>query len=265
MYARRIKFKDQRWSNVVQRGRVLISSYCRDRSSALCSTHAPIAWNYSSQGSLIARYLSNSFLSSCERCFTRLHGRTDIRPRLFSSEGDGRNANEDKNTPTKDVTDYDKGKIPKENITESIRHYDAHTRLGERDQKEWLENEKHAIENKKKESPFLSRRERFKKEFLRRVVPWEKLTVSWSTFPYHINEHAKNLLVECAASHLKHKKFTAAYGGRLTSSSGRILLQSIPGTELYRERLVRALARDLQVPLLMLDSSVLAPYVIFDS
>ncbi|CAA2965484.1 AAA+-type ATPase [Olea europaea subsp. europaea] len=262
MYARRIKFKDQRWSNVVQRGRVLISSYCRDRSSALCSTHAPIAWNYSSQGSLIARYLSNSFLSSCERCFTRLHGRTDIRPRLFSSEGDGRNANEDKNTPTKDVTDYDKGKIPKENITESIRHYDAHTRLGERDQKEWLENEKHAIENKKKESPFLSRRERFKKEFLRRVVPWEKLTVSWSTFPYHINEHAKNLLVECAASHLKHKKFTAAYGGRLTSSSGRILLQSIPGTELYRERLVRALARDLQVPLLMLDSSVLAPYAL---
>jgi cobalamin biosynthesis protein CobT len=32
------------------------------------------------------------------------------------------------------------------------------------------------------------------------------------------------------------------------------------GTELYRERLVRALARDVQVPLLVLDSSVLAPY-----
>ncbi|KAM3753515.1 hypothetical protein ACB098_03G099700 [Castanea mollissima] len=44
------------------------------------------------------------------------------------------------------------------------------------------------------------------------------------------------------------------------SSSGRILLQSVPGTELYRERLVRALARDLQVPLLVLDSNVLAPY-----
>jgi len=35
------------------------------------------------------------------------------------------------------------------------------------------------------------------------------------------------------------------------------------GTELYRERLVRALARDVQVPLLVLDSSVLAPYVRF--
>lgn len=33
------------------------------------------------------------------------------------------------------------------------------------------------------------------------------------------------------------------------------------GTELYRERFVRAMAHDLQVPLLVLDSSVLAPYV----
>lgn len=109
--------------------------------------------------------------------------------------------------------------------------------------------------------------------------------------------------MECTASHLKHKKLTTDYGGRLTSASGRILLQSIPGefcfyqsyinflvfsmywgscltkflllirssvikkntrfegTELYRERLVRALARDLQVPVLVLDSSVLAPHV----
>jgi hypothetical protein len=35
------------------------------------------------------------------------------------------------------------------------------------------------------------------------------------------------------------------------------------GTELYRERLVRAFAHELQVPLLVLDSSVLAPYVRF--
>ena len=33
------------------------------------------------------------------------------------------------------------------------------------------------------------------------------------------------------------------------------------GTELYRERFVRALAHELKVPLLVLDSSVLAPYV----
>uniref|UniRef100_A0A6N2MRZ1 Protein kinase domain-containing protein n=1 Tax=Salix viminalis TaxID=40686 RepID=A0A6N2MRZ1_SALVM len=126
--------------------------------------------------------------------------------------------------------------------------------------KEWLHNEKLAIESKRKESPFLTRREKFKNEFLRRIVPWEKLRVSWDNFPYYINEHTKNILVECVASHLKHKKCTTSYGARLSSSSGRIMLQSVPGTELYRERTVEALARDLQVPLLVLDSSVLAPY-----
>ncbi|CAO1947569.1 unnamed protein product [Urochloa humidicola] len=50
------------------------------------------------------------------------------------------------------------------------------------------------------------------------------------------------------------------YGSGLQSSSGRILLQSLTGTELYRERFVRALANELRVPLLVLDSSVLAPY-----
>ena len=39
------------------------------------------------------------------------------------------------------------------------------------------------------------------------------------------------------------------------------VLPFIAGTELYRERLVRALAHELRVPLLVLDSSVLAPYV----
>lgn len=33
------------------------------------------------------------------------------------------------------------------------------------------------------------------------------------------------------------------------------------GTELYRERIVKALARDPQVPLLVLGGSVFAPYV----
>lgn len=127
-----------------------------------------------------------------------------------------------------------------------------------------------------------------------------KFNLFFCLFIFFNSDHSKNLLIECTASHLKHKKVTATYGARLTSSSGRILLQSVPGgslthpiiilhfhicafelhcllleliasmmmpsigTELYRERLVRALARDLQVPLLVLDSSVLAPYVRFE-
>ncbi|KAK4437222.1 Spastin [Sesamum alatum] len=262
MYARRIKYKNQRWNYVVQQGKYFCSSNCRDYSVGQRLNPAPRA------SSLVERYLSNSSLLLClapERRSTRLYSRSDISwrnclLRFYSSEGDGRNASEDKRVPTKDVADCGKEKIHKESTTDSARHSDTHARLGEQDQMEWLKNEKLAIENKKKESPFLSRRERFRNEFLRRVVPWEKITVSWDTFPYYLHDHTKKLLVECAASHLKHKKFTTDYGGRLTSSSGRILLQSIPGTELYRERLVRALARDLQVPLMVLDGSILAPY-----
>lgn len=173
---------------MVQQGKYFCSSNCRDYSVGQRLSPAPRA------SSLIERYLSNSSLLlglAPERRPTRLHWRSDISwrnclLRFYSSEGDGRNASEDKRVPTKDVADCDKEKIHKESTTDSARHSDAHARLGEQDQMEWLKNEKLAIENKKKESPFLNRRERFRNEFLRRVVPWEKLTVSWDTFPYYL-------------------------------------------------------------------------------
>ncbi|XP_059656435.1 uncharacterized protein LOC132303264 isoform X2 [Cornus florida] len=268
MYGRKLKCKNHKWDLVVQPCKYLISSNSRNYDYSPFLSHTRIAGNSSSRDSLIKRYLSDSFSSrvvASDNRHTRLRGRSSASwksscSRFYSSQGDGRNAGEDKHIPVKDGSNFDKGKNRREKVSENVRYSDAHARLGEQDQKEWLKNEKLSIEYKKKESPFLTRREKFKNEFLRRVVPWEKITVSWETFPYYIHEHTKNLLVECAASHLKHKKFTASYGARLTSSSGRILLQSIPGTELYRERLVRALARDLQVPLMVLDSSVLAPY-----
>ncbi|KAL5199713.1 hypothetical protein ABZP36_020916 [Zizania latifolia] len=135
-----------------------------------------------------------------------------------------------------------------------------HARLGERDQQEWLSGERFVIGCKRRESPFLTKRERFCNEFLRRVVPWEKSSLSWRNFPYYVDENARQLLSECVASHLRHRDAALEYGSRLQSSGGRILLQSLPGTELYRERLVKALAHELCVPLLVLDSSVLAPY-----
>ncbi|VAI49319.1 unnamed protein product [Triticum turgidum subsp. durum] len=138
-----------------------------------------------------------------------------------------------------------------------VRRFSA---VGERDQQEWLSGERFLSDCRKRESPFLTRRERFRIEFRRRVVPWEKGNLTWQNFPYYVNENARQLLRECTASHLRHKGITSEYGSRLPSSGGRILLQSLPGTELYRERLVRALAHELRVPLLVLDSSVLAPY-----
>lgn len=255
MYATRIKCSNQIWA-AFRPSKYFTRTYCIDRGYSHSLNRTAVSGKKCSRDSLIRRHFyCRTHLDLKSNTYLRA-----IQFRAYSSKGDGRNASEDKHIPVKDEANFAKGKTRQEADKEGITNFDVHTRLGEQDQKEWLINEKLAIDTRKKESPFLTRRDKFKNEFLRRVVPWEKITVSWETFPYYIHEHTKNLLVECAASHLRHKRFATSYGAHLTSSSGRILLQSAPGTELYRERLVRALARDLQVPLLVLDSSVLAPY-----
>ncbi|KAL9393729.1 hypothetical protein Peur_013014 [Populus x canadensis] len=265
MYAGIIKCRNPRWGSFFHPSKHFIRPNCQDRSMSCCCSivarapflHAGFIKRkllYSLSSKSIAFRNSDGLLRRSNTCWT------DIQFRACSSGSDGRNTSEDKHAPVKDGASSDNEKTRQETVSEDAKHCDAHARLGEQDQKEWLHNEKLAIEAKKKESPSLTRREKFKNEFLRRIVPWEKLHVSWDNFPYYINEHTKNTLVECVASHLKHKKCTTSYGARLTSSSGRILLQSVPGTELYRERTVKALAQDLQVPLLVLDSGVLAHY-----
>lgn len=251
MYTRAIK-RNQRWGLVLQQAkyylvRPTIRDYTVSRSYGLTTNNT----------NLTRVSLFRSFSPSvASRNSVRLS--KNIQLRSFSSEGDGRNASgEDKHVSLNKGSDIGDGKAAKES---GVGHLDSHAQLGEQDQIEWLNSEKVASECKKKESPLLSRRERFRDEFLRRVQPWEKIQLSWETFPYYIHDHTKNILVECVTSHIRQKDAASVYGSRLDSSSGRILLQGLPGTELYQERLVRALARDVQVPLLVLDSSVLAPY-----
>lgn len=237
-------------------------SYYHKWSLSPTSLSLPVLERYKFQGTLIQRHLLHTF-----KLPSNGHGKKDIRLirwsdiclgcsqlRFYSSEGDGRNAREDQCPNT-----INEGSM-KEKVGEHVRYCDAHVELGELEQKEWLNNEKLSIENKKKESPFLSRRERFKNEFLRRIVPWESIAISWDTFPYYVPEHCKSLLMECAASHLKPNKLSLDYGCHLNASSGRIMLHTVPGAELYRERIVRAVAKDLKVPLLVLDNSILASY-----
>jgi hypothetical protein len=133
-----------------------------------------------SSRSIAFRNSDGGLLRRCNTCWT------DIQFRACSSGSDGRNTSEDKHAPVKDGASSDNEKTRQETVSEDARHCDAHARLGEQDQKEWLHNEKLAIEAKKKESPSLTRREKFKNEFLRRIVPWEKLHVSWDNFPYYI-------------------------------------------------------------------------------
>lgn len=66
-----------------------------------------------------------------------------------------------------------------------------HAKLGERDQQEWLSGERFLTDCKRRESPFLTRRERFRNEFMRRVVPWEKGNLTWQNFPYYVKYDAR--------------------------------------------------------------------------
>jgi len=40
--------------------------------------------------------------------------------------------------------------------------------------------------SKEQEHTWLTKRDRFRNEFLRRVVPWDKTGVSWNSFPYYV-------------------------------------------------------------------------------
>ncbi|KAL9229931.1 hypothetical protein vseg_005344 [Gypsophila vaccaria] len=266
MHAVRVKCKKQRLDNLFQSLTRSIRLYNSDCSRFQRSYGASVTGKYFPRANYVRNhmlqpYRGAAFVSNC----LPLNGasRTSWNRghlRFYSSDGGGRNANDDKHVSVRDEGKLEKSDARQGKAREGIKQFDQHARLGEQDQKEWLSNEKLAIESKKKESPFLSKREKFKNEFSRRIVPWEKITVSWESFPYFLHEHTKNQLVECVSSHMKHNKLASGYGAQLSSSSGRILLQSVPGTELYRERLIRALARDLKVPLLVLDSTVLAPF-----
>ncbi|GAB2233580.1 hypothetical protein Droror1_Dr00002806 [Drosera rotundifolia] len=262
MYVRELKCRNQKWGNLFLSSRYPLSHnpnvYCSKSVSGTSTLQV------NSNEKFTRRFLLGNFSPCSVKGLPLSFGNsfaslTSRQLRCYSSKGDGSNASENKQLPVEDGAESNKRKTIIGEVGEDLRKYEDHVLLGEREQKEWLNNERLSIESRKRESPFLSRKQKFKNEFIRRFIPWEKITVSWETFPYYIHENTKLLLVECAASHLKHKKFTSMYGCRLNSSSERILLQSVPGTELYQERLVRALARDMQVPLLVLDSSVLAP------
>lgn len=195
MYARRIKCRNQIWG-VLLPSKYLTRPYCAaaDRGSSQSLIHRTVSGNKYSHGTLVRRHILHSFstrivASAC--CYTHLDVKslTSLKGsqlRAYSSEGDGRNASEDKHVPVKDGANFAKGTNWQETAKEDVRNCAAHARLGEQDQKEWLINEKISMESRKKDSPFSSRRDRFKNEFLRRVIPWEKITVSWDTFPYYI-------------------------------------------------------------------------------
>ncbi|XP_078444888.1 uncharacterized protein LOC144714020 isoform X2 [Wolffia australiana] len=233
----------------------------KNRTRILCSA----IWRGRSS---LSHYVEPNLIDGTSRKFNLIRRRENRLGFLFtqhknySSKSDGSNGREGKQIPVKDRdnADLDKPNTSEENIVLDPKLHDEHAWLCREEQHEWIDKAKSFRDSRRKESPFLTKKERFKNEFLRRLIPWDKITVTLDKFPYYLNEDTKQILMECVSSHLKKNKLASAYGARLASSSGRILLQSAAGTELYRERLVRALCRELEVPLLVLDSAALAPY-----
>lgn len=88
-------------------------------------------------------------------------------------------------------------------------------------------------------------------------TPWENIRETLDNFPYYLNENTRHLLLDCVAARVKKHEFSA-FGESLPCTSHLILLQGRPGTELYQEALVRAIAHELQVPLLVVDNNTLS-------
>lgn len=189
MYFRRIKCRDRRWALLLQPSKYLLRPKLPDHFSLQSLSRKTTVKEYTSHGSITRRHLLGSNLS--RHSFTGLNKRPSFCLKStqlhdYSSESDGRNASENKHVHVNDGANLDKGKNQQEKLGEDVKHCNAHARLGEQDQQEWLNNEKLSVEFKRRESPFLTRRDKFKNELLRRIVPWDKINITWDTFPYHI-------------------------------------------------------------------------------
>eukprot|EP00245_Coleochaete_scutata_P002259 TRINITY_DN12970_c0_g1_i1.p1 TRINITY_DN12970_c0_g1~~TRINITY_DN12970_c0_g1_i1.p1 ORF type:complete len:987 (+),score=246.26 TRINITY_DN12970_c0_g1_i1:153-3113(+) len=87
------------------------------------------------------------------------------------------------------------------------------------------------------------------------LVDWRDIDVTFENFPYYLSESVRTALLDSVYIHVKRPDF-AKYTTELTTISPRMLLSGPPGTELYQETLVKALARHLQAKLLVFDSTL---------
>lgn len=188
MYARKLKTKGHSWGFLFSRSNNSRTLNTKIRCQVRSCRNTDVR-EISPNQSASRRFCSSSV--SLPTCYVGFYSRNQSplaykSYRFYSSSGDGSSASEGKHAPIKDVSKFDDGKAEMENVISDSEHNNSHARLGEHEQQEWLNAEKLSINSKAKESTFLPMRQRFKNEFLRRVVPWEKITVSLKSFPYYI-------------------------------------------------------------------------------
>ncbi|XP_024528559.1 uncharacterized protein LOC9633323 isoform X2 [Selaginella moellendorffii] len=86
------------------------------------------------------------------------------------------------------------------------------------------------------------------------IAEWKDIDVELDNFPYFLNESTKTALLDSLYVYLKRPEFVK-FTSELASVSPRILLTGPPGSEIFQETLVKALAQKLQVNLLIFDSA----------
>ncbi|KAH9299134.1 hypothetical protein KI387_030816, partial [Taxus chinensis] len=95
------------------------------------------------------------------------------------------------------------------------------------------------------------------KEDLRKgIVEGRQTHVSFDDFPYYLSKKTKSLLIESMFIHLKRNEFTK-FTKELSTISPKLLLCGPPGSELYQEFLVKALANHFDAKVLIFDSSAM--------
>eukprot|EP00854_Cymbomonas_tetramitiformis_P005520 gene5520-6694_t len=117
-----------------------------------------------------------------------------------------------------------------------------------------------AVTTNPEEEELLQRKQAMKKELLAQVVDPKqdegKQAGSLETFPYHLGAGTCGLLTNLAFLHLRQPEY-AKYTTKLPAVSNRVLLVGPPASDLYQERLARALAHNSGARLLVLTSALL--------
>ncbi|CAN0889001.1 Outer mitochondrial transmembrane helix translocase [Linum grandiflorum] len=99
-----------------------------------------------------------------------------------------------------------------------------------------------------------SGRQAYKDSLEQGILSPENIEFSFQNFPYYLGDTTKKVLMGAAFVHLKCNSKVAKFASELPTISPRMLLSGPAGSEIYQERLVKALAKELEARLLVVDS-----------
>eukprot|EP00028_Trichosphaerium_sp_Am-I-7-wt_P010001 CAMPEP_0168536988 /NCGR_PEP_ID=MMETSP0405-20121227/19995_1 /TAXON_ID=498012 /ORGANISM="Trichosphaerium sp, Strain Am-I-7 wt" /LENGTH=1003 /DNA_ID=CAMNT_0008565335 /DNA_START=399 /DNA_END=3410 /DNA_ORIENTATION=+ len=109
-----------------------------------------------------------------------------------------------------------------------------------------------AAEKAKKEA--LKAKKEYIKLFEEKMVKWEDIDISFDDFPEYLSEQLQKLLITSLHIFLVRPDFVK-YTKELGNISRRLLLCGQPGTDLYQEKLFKALGKHFKANLLILETS----------